>query len=76
MKVYALIWEEYFPYEGGSFDVRGIYSTRKKAREAAQEEIRKDWPKAKREGRKDCWDLDPKAYDSWTLRVEAFELDA
>lgn len=76
MKVYLLIYETYYPYEGGDFDIRGVYSTRKLAREAALAEIRKDWPNAKRDGRKDEWDLDPAAYDDYSLRVDAFELDA
>lgn len=76
MRVYVLVFSIHFPYEGDNVDNIGVYSTRKKACEAAREFIRKDYPGAKREGRKDIWDLVPGSYDHYDLRVEGHVLDA
>lgn len=76
MRVYVLVFEIHYPYEGDNVDNIGVYSTRKKAREAAKELIRKDYPLAKREGRTDAWDLIPGNYDDHVLRIESHKLDA
>lgn len=70
MKLFIVIEEGHYHYEGTDTMVRGVFSTEKKA----LDRIRKDVPTAKRGA--DSWECsDTKGWDSRYMSLEKVKLD-